>query len=89
METILNVLMGLMILGCCLLVTLIIGTIINSLVSKESTTPKYDETIFTPPFRLGKRQKRAVLDSKGLEVIILPHNSEKQAQMYVDYLNNK
>ncbi len=61
METILNVLMGLMILCCCLLVTLIICTIINSLVSKESTTPKYDETIFTPPFRLGKKQKRGML----------------------------
>ncbi len=48
---------------------------------------RFDSDIFVPPFRLGKKQKRAVLDSRGREVIIMPHNSEKQAQMYCDYLN--
>jgi hypothetical protein len=48
---------------------------------------RFDSEVFVPPFRLGRRQKRAILDAKGREVIIMPHNSEKQAQMYCDYLN--
>ncbi len=48
---------------------------------------RFDSEAFVPPFRLGRRHKRAILDSKGIEVIIMPHNSEKQAQMYCDYLN--
>ena len=48
---------------------------------------RYDPKLFKPPFRLGKKQKRAVLDSRGREVIIMPHDSKKQAQMYCDYLN--
>lgn len=50
---------------------------------------RYDPDFFTPPFRLGRKQKRAILDANGKTVIIMPHNSEKQAQMYCDYLNNK
>lgn len=53
----------------------------------EESELRYDSKIFTPPFRLGHKQKRAVLDSEGREVVIMPHNSEKQAQLYVDYLN--
>lgn len=48
---------------------------------------RFDSDVFVPPFRLGRRQKRAILDARGREVIIMPHNSEKQAQMYCDYLN--
>lgn len=48
---------------------------------------RFDSEVFTPPFRLGRKQKRAILDAKGREVIIMPNNSEKQAQMYCDYLN--
>lgn len=48
---------------------------------------RYDSDVFTPPFRLGRKQKRAILDAKGIVVIIMPHNSEKQAQLYCDYLN--
>lgn len=51
------------------------------------TENRYDKEKFTPPFRLGKKQKRAVLDSKGHLVILMPHNNEKQAQMYCNYLN--
>lgn len=53
----------------------------------NTTKGRYDSELFTPPFRLGRKQKKAVLDSKGLTVIVMPHNSEKQAQMYCDYLN--
>jgi hypothetical protein len=48
---------------------------------------RFDSEVFVPPFRLGRKQKRAILDAKGREVIIMPHNSEIQAQMYCDYLN--
>ena len=55
----------------------LVGTVIS----------RFDSEVFVPPFRLGRKQKRAILDAKGREVIIMPHNSEKQAQMYCDYLN--
>jgi len=48
---------------------------------------RFDSDVFVQPFRLGRKQKRAILDAKGRQVIIMPHNSEKQAQMYCDYLN--
>lgn len=47
---------------------------------------KYDEKVFTPPFRVGKKTKRAVLDAKGLEVVFFQH-SKTQAQLYCDFLN--
>lgn len=50
-------------------------------------TDRYDKDVFEPPFRLGRKQKRAILDAKGREVIIMSPNSQKQAQMYCDYLN--
>lgn len=53
----------------------------------DQLNSRFDSTKFTPPFRVGKKKKRAILDSKGLEVIIMPTKSEKQAQLYCDYLN--
>lgn len=50
---------------------------------------KYDAEVFTPPFRLGRKQQRAVLDSLGKEVVIFPPNSAIQASLYVNYLNNE
>lgn len=41
----------------------------------------------TPPFRLGKKQKRAVLDKYGNEVVIFPKGKEKQAAEYVEVIN--
>lgn len=40
------------------------------------------------PFRVGRKQGKAVLDSKGIEVVFF-NNSKEQAQLYCDYLNNK
>ena len=57
------------------------------LLGLDNVISRFDSEVFTPPFRLGRKQKRAILDSIGREVIIMPHNSEKQAQMYCDYLN--
>ena len=55
-------------------------------IAKPIVMRRFDNA-FTPPFRLGKKQKRAILDANGIEVIIMPHNNETQAQMYCDYLN--
>ena len=48
---------------------------------------RYDANKYTPPFRVGKKQGKAVLDSKGIEVVFFM-DSEEQAKMYCDYLNN-
>ena len=45
---------------------------------------RYDPK-FTPPFRVGRRLGRVVLDSKGLKVVHF--ESEEQAEKYCDYLN--
>lgn len=45
--------------------------------------PKY-----TPPFRVGKKQGKAVLDATGREVIFFS-DSEEQAKKYCNYLNGK
>lgn len=50
---------------------------------------KYDAEVFTPPFRLGRKQQRAVLDSLGKEVVVFPPNSAIQASLYVNYLNRE
>ena len=44
---------------------------------------------FVPPFRLGRKQKRAVLDSNGLEVVIFPVGAEKAAQHFTNYINRE
>lgn len=48
---------------------------------------KYIE--FKPPFRVGKRQKRVVLDSNGVEVVLFSKGHEAAAQEYCDFLNLK
>ena len=63
-----------------------IDTMSSQNIAKPIVIRRFDNA-FTPPFRLGKKQKRAILDANGIEVIIMPHNSESQAQMYCDYLN--
>ncbi len=44
---------------------------------------------FTPPFRVGKKQGRAVLDSNGHEVVVFPNGLEDMAQEYCEFLNCK
>ena len=64
-----------------------LNILIQSLQSNEWVRgEKYDKSKFTPPFRVGRKQKRAILDSKGLEVIVFP-TSKVQARMYCNYLN--
>ena len=45
---------------------------------------RFDD-IYTHPFRVGRKQGKAVLDAKGLQVVFMA--TEKQAQMYCTYLN--
>lgn len=42
---------------------------------------------FEPPFRVGRKQGRSVLDNKGHEVVIFPMGHELMAKNYCDFLN--
>lgn len=44
--------------------------------------------VFLPPFKVGRKQMRAVLDAKGMEVVIFPKGLESYAKEYADFLNN-
>ena len=44
---------------------------------------------FKLPFRLGKKQNRAVLDADGHEVVVFPKGREELAEDYVNMVNNK
>lgn len=44
---------------------------------------------YTHPYRVGKKQNRAVLDANGLEVVIFPEGNEIFAQEFCQMLNNK
>lgn len=44
--------------------------------------------VFLPPFRVGRKQMRAVLDAKGMEVVIFPKGLEAYAKEYTDFLNS-
>ena len=43
---------------------------------------------FILPFRLGKKQNRAVLDANGQEVVIFPKGCEYLASKYVELIND-
>jgi hypothetical protein len=40
-------------------------------------------------YRVGRKQKRAILDEKGVEIGVFKTGSELEAQKYCDYLNGK
>ena len=42
---------------------------------------------YRSPFRVGRRKKRAVLDSRGHEVIVFQKGQEQMATELVDLLN--
>ncbi len=42
---------------------------------------------FTPPYRVGRKTKRAVLDSNGLEVVVFREGMEDWAAQYAALLN--
>ena len=47
------------------------------------------ETKYTPPYHVGRKQKRAVMDSMGREVVVFHKGDESMAQEYCDFLNGK
>lgn len=53
----------------------------------HSVSKRYDEMTFKPPFRVGRKQGKAVLDANGLLVTFF-NKSETQALLFCDYLNN-
>jgi hypothetical protein len=60
---------------------------IKKLIS-SSVVSRYDEMVFKPPFRVGRKQGKAVVDSNGLLVTFF-QESESQALLFCDYLNHK
>lgn len=50
---------------------------------------KMKTRVFKPPFRVGKKQSRAVLDSLGHEVVVFPKGLESMALEYCEFLNSK
>lgn len=42
---------------------------------------------FKPPFRVGKKQGRAVLDAEGKEVVVFPKGCEGMATEYASMYN--
>ena len=60
--------------------------------SKKHDTPTDANNVlapvFIPPFRVGRKQMRAVLDAKGMEVVIFPKGLECYAKEYADFLNS-
>jgi len=44
--------------------------------------------VFLPPFRVGRKQMRAVLDARGYEVVIFPKGLESYAKEYAEFLNS-
>ena len=44
---------------------------------------------FTPPFRVGRKTKRAILDANGLEYVVFKEGLEDEAQDFCNYLNKK
>ena len=75
--------------------------ILQKLANKELTPEMADEQLlnlffvssryfkerFTPPFRVGRKQQRIVLDANGLEVVHFYHADENMADDYVRWLN--
>ena len=42
---------------------------------------------FMPPYRIGKKQMRAVLDVNGKEIVVFPKGLEHMALEYSQHLN--
>jgi len=68
-----------------------LATLLDNSLSKEtkqSVEHWFAYKQFKPPFRVGRKQKRAVLDADGKEVVVFKPGLEDAAQDYCNYLNN-
>lgn len=59
--------------------------VVEKLLDLFNVSNRFDPK-YTPPFRVGRKQGKAVLDANGREVIFFK-DSEEQAKKYCDYLN--
>jgi hypothetical protein len=55
----------------------------NNRIYNSIFTPR----VFVPPFRVGRKQLRAVLDGEGREVVVFPKGLEDYAKEYAEFLN--
>lgn len=62
------------------------GSLLFSWAFLEKTYKKFNSK-FTPPYRVGRKQKRAILDSKSDQVLVFPKGSEAEAQAFCVFLN--
>lgn len=56
---------------------------------REALQKAKRQMYFKPPFRVGKKQLRAILDSKGRTVYVFPRGQEKEALNFCHFLNSK
>ena len=56
----------------------------TSLLNKTTRT---GEPRYTPPYRIGKKQRRAVLDALGKEVIVFKKGDEALAKLFCETIN--
>ena len=61
---------------------------IESFITQE-TRHIINKSKYTPPFRVGRKNKRAILDANGLEYIVLKEGMESEAQTFCEFLNIK
>lgn len=47
------------------------------------------ENKYIPPFRVGRKQKRAVLDSTGVQLALFETGSEEIALKFCEFLNKE
>ena len=59
-----------------------------NIIRNKVTKIKKPKTDYKPPFRVGRKQRRAILDSRGYEVTVLPKGQEEFAE-YITKLLNK
>jgi hypothetical protein len=59
---------------------------IEASASYDPNINKRFDSKYKPPFRVGRKQRKAVLDATGREVIFF-RDSEEQAKAYCEYLN--
>ena len=61
---------------------------VETTTSSPNSTNAVLAPVFLPPFRVGRKQMRTVLDAKGMEVVIFPKGLEAYAKEYTDFLNS-
>jgi len=61
--------------------------VIEEMKNKKVEVPERKKKVWKPPFRVGRKQNRAVLDSNGVELVVFPFGAEKLAEQYCKLIN--